>query len=125
MDAAQPGFAAAVMGGDAPLIQIYTSGTTGNPKGVVVPIRALAAFQAYTEFGFDLRDDDVFWCDDGGAWSGTRHQFCRRADGLSRASQCGRLTAKRSCLAMRLERRRTVDTGSERLGQGGARRSGP
>jgi len=47
--------------GDAPMIEIYTSGTTGNPKGVVVPIKAVAAFRAYAEFGFDLRPDDVFW----------------------------------------------------------------
>jgi acetyl-CoA synthetase len=52
---------AAAVGGDAPLIQIYTSGTTGTPKGVIVPLRALASFQAYAEFGLDLRSDDVFW----------------------------------------------------------------
>ncbi|MET0338591.1 MAG: AMP-binding protein, partial [Caulobacter sp.] len=52
---------AAVVGGDAPVIQIYTSGTTGTPKGVVVPVRALASFQAYAEFGLGLQADDVFW----------------------------------------------------------------
>ncbi|MFE3188527.1 AMP-binding protein [Nocardia sp. NPDC059240] len=57
----EPGFAAAALGGDAPFIQIYTSGTTGRPKGVVVPILALASFHAYMEFGLDLRRDDVFW----------------------------------------------------------------
>ena len=61
--------AAAVMGGDAPLIQIYTSGTTGNPKGVLVPIRALASFHAYAEFGHGLRDDDVFWCAADPGWA--------------------------------------------------------
>ena len=55
------GYPAAVLGGDAPLIQIYTSGTTGSPKGVVVPIRALASFRAYAEFALDLRPEDVFW----------------------------------------------------------------
>lgn len=54
-------FRAAALGGDAPVIQIYTSGTTGKPKGVLVPLRALAGFQAYAEFGLDLRSDDVFW----------------------------------------------------------------
>ncbi|HEX5182629.1 MAG TPA: AMP-binding protein [Allosphingosinicella sp.] len=44
-----------------PIIEIYTSGTTGAPKGVIVPARALAAFQAYAEFGLDLRSDDLFW----------------------------------------------------------------
>lgn len=56
-----PRFQAAALGGDAPVIQIYTSGTTGTPKGVVVPLRALAGFQAYAEFGLNLRTDDVFW----------------------------------------------------------------
>jgi acetyl-CoA synthetase len=45
----------------APFIQIYTSGTTGSPKGVAVPIRALASFQAYAEFGLGLSSDGVFW----------------------------------------------------------------
>jgi acetyl-CoA synthetase len=53
--------AAAVRNPDDPLIHIYTSGTTGDPKGVVVPVRALATFRAYGEFGYDLRPDDVFW----------------------------------------------------------------
>jgi acetyl-CoA synthetase len=52
---------AAVRRADDPLIHIYTSGTTGDPKGVIVPVRALATFRAYGEFGYDLRPDDVFW----------------------------------------------------------------
>jgi acetyl-CoA synthetase len=69
MAGAQSGIAAAAVGGDAPLIQIFTSGTTGNPKGVVVPVRALASFHAYAEFGFDLRPDDVFWCAADPGWA--------------------------------------------------------
>lgn len=69
MAKAAPGTPAAIMGGDAPIIHIYTSGTTGAPKGVVVPIRALAAFRAYAEFGFDLRPDDVFWCAADPGWA--------------------------------------------------------
>lgn len=42
-------------------ILIYTSGTTGQPKGVKVPVRALASFEAYMRFGLDLRTEDVFW----------------------------------------------------------------
>src|SRR6185312_8558692 len=56
-----PGFKAVAVGGDGPVIQVYTSGTTGSPKAVVVPVRALASFQAYAEFALDLRPDDVFW----------------------------------------------------------------
>jgi acetyl-CoA synthetase len=55
--------------GGAPIIHIYTSGTTGRPKAVVVPVKALAAFQAYSEFGFDLRADDVFWCAADPGWA--------------------------------------------------------
>jgi acetyl-CoA synthetase len=42
-------------------IILYTSGTTGHPKGVQVPVYALAAFEAYMVFGLDLREGDVFW----------------------------------------------------------------
>jgi acetyl-CoA synthetase len=56
-----PGFEAAAVGGDGPVIEIYTSGTTGRPKGVVVPLKALASFQIYGEFAFDLRAEDMFW----------------------------------------------------------------
>lgn len=56
-----PAIKPAALGGDAPLIQIYTSGTTGKPKGVIVPQRALAAFQIYMEIGLGVKPDDVFW----------------------------------------------------------------
>jgi acetyl-CoA synthetase len=69
MSAAEPGEPAVAVGGDAPLIQIYTSGTTGEPKGVIVPLRALAAFRAYAEFGLDLRPDDLFWCAADPGWA--------------------------------------------------------
>jgi acetyl-CoA synthetase len=57
----QPGFQAAALGGDAPIIEIYTSGTTGRPKGVIVPLKAVAGFQIYGEFALNLRADDIFW----------------------------------------------------------------
>ncbi len=52
---------AVAVGGDGLLVQLFTSGTTGTPKGVPVPVRALASFHAYQEFGLDVRKDDVFW----------------------------------------------------------------
>jgi acetyl-CoA synthetase len=55
------GFPAHVTSGEGAVIEVYTSGTTGKPKGVIVPLRALAGFQAYGEFGLGLLPDDVFW----------------------------------------------------------------
>jgi acetyl-CoA synthetase len=52
---------AATLSGDDPLIQIYTSGTTGKPKGVIVPVRALASFRTYAEYGLGLGPSDMFW----------------------------------------------------------------
>lgn len=49
------------VGGDGLLVQLFTSGTTGAPKGVPIPVRALASFHAYQEFALDVRPDDVFW----------------------------------------------------------------
>ncbi|MDP4532882.1 AMP-binding protein [Marinobacter salarius] len=61
MSAGQPDYAPFVGNGDTTFIEIYTSGTTGTPKGVPVPVKALASFRAYAEFGLNLRADDVFW----------------------------------------------------------------
>lgn len=69
MAEARPGMKAAALGGHAPLIHIYTSGTTGKPKGVVVPTRALAAFQAYAELALGLRHDDIYWCAADPGWA--------------------------------------------------------
>lgn len=57
----EPSFTAHVTSGQGAVIEVYTSGTTGKPKGVVVPLRAVAGFQAYGEFGLGLVADDTFW----------------------------------------------------------------
>jgi acetyl-CoA synthetase len=49
------------VGGDGAMILLFTSGTTGKPKGVSVPVRALAAFHCYLHFGLDVSEDDVYW----------------------------------------------------------------
>lgn len=51
----------AAVGGDGVLVQLFTSGTTGTPKGVPVPLRALASFVTYLELGLDVTADDVYW----------------------------------------------------------------
>lgn len=56
-----PRGAAVAVGPDGLLVQLYTSGTTGTPKGVPVPLRALASLQLYQEFGLDVRPGDVYW----------------------------------------------------------------
>lgn len=65
---------------DDPAILIYTSGTTGNPKGALIPQRALvgnlSGFVASQDwFGFDPFDpkqpsDAVFWSPADWAWTG-------------------------------------------------------
>ncbi|UYP20559.1 AMP-binding protein [Rhodococcus sp. Z13] len=57
----EPGGQAVAVGSGGRLVQLFTSGTTGTPKGVPVPVKALASFHAYLEFGLDVREDDVFW----------------------------------------------------------------
>ncbi|MEE1866650.1 AMP-binding protein [Pseudomonas auratipiscis] len=50
-----------LLSGDAPFLMMFTSGTTGPAKPLLVPLRAIVAFQGYMRDALDLRDDDSFW----------------------------------------------------------------
>jgi acetyl-CoA synthetase len=74
-----PEFTPAVTDADEAAILIYTSGTTGNPKGALIPHRALIGnltgfVCSQNWFGFDGRDnaatEAVFWSPADWAWTG-------------------------------------------------------
>ena len=58
---ADTGIAPESVSGEDPFLLIFTSGTTGTPKGVPVPVRGIGGFVSYMEYGYDLRDADVYW----------------------------------------------------------------
>ncbi|MCP3012557.1 AMP-binding protein [Nocardiopsis dassonvillei] len=59
--AAAPSVPDATVGGDGLLAVVYVSGVIGPPRGVRVPVRALAAMHAYHHYGLGVHDDDVYW----------------------------------------------------------------
>ena len=64
-----PAPAAVSVGGSGEMIRMYTSGTTGRPKGVSLPVKAMATWQLYIEFGLHVTADDVFWCAADPGWA--------------------------------------------------------
>ncbi len=76
---AAPDFLPVATAADGAAVLIYTSGTTGNPKGALIPQRALIGnltgfVCSQNWFGFDGRDnartDAVFWSPADWAWTG-------------------------------------------------------
>jgi acyl-coenzyme A synthetase/AMP-(fatty) acid ligase len=56
--------------GDEPFILLYTLSIGGAPKGILVPVAALAGIEEHMRLGLDLRDDDVYWNLGDPAWGG-------------------------------------------------------
>ena len=51
------------MDAEDPLFILYTSGSTGKPKGVLHTTGGYLTYAAHsTQYVFDIKDDDVYWC---------------------------------------------------------------
>jgi acetyl-CoA synthetase len=61
MNAASADRAPHAMPADAPFMMMCTSGTTGLPKGVMVPLRALASMVGYLRHAVGLLPQDRYW----------------------------------------------------------------
>ncbi|MCM0755728.1 acetate--CoA ligase [Desulfovibrio aminophilus] len=57
------------MDAEDPLFILYTSGSTGKPKGVVHTTGGYLTYAAHTtQWVFDLKDEDVYWCTADAGW---------------------------------------------------------
>src|SRR5208282_5920468 len=60
---------------ETPLFILYTSGSTGKPKGILHTTAGYNLFaKKTTEWVFDIRDDDVYWCTADMGWV-TGHSY--------------------------------------------------
>ena len=63
------------MDSEAPLFILYPSGSTGKPKGIKHTTAGYVLWaQTTSEWVFDLRDDDLFWCTADCGWI-TGHSY--------------------------------------------------
>ncbi|MFV0350038.1 MAG: acetate--CoA ligase [Halodesulfovibrio sp.] len=63
------------MDSEDPLFILYTSGSTGKPKGVVHTTGGYLTYAAHTtQWVFDVRDSDVYWCTADVGWI-TGHSY--------------------------------------------------
>ncbi|WP_028647657.1 AMP-binding protein [Nocardiopsis sp. CNT312] len=51
----------AAVGGAGTMALLFVSGPLGAPRGVPVPVRALASMHAYHHYGLGVDDEDVYW----------------------------------------------------------------
>ncbi|WAL68385.1 AMP-binding protein [Amycolatopsis cynarae] len=58
---AEPMAEPVAVGGEGTIVELFTSGTTGTPKGVPIPLKAIASMRVYQEYGLDHSESDVFW----------------------------------------------------------------
>lgn len=61
LHAAQPLEADAPMDGEDIFILLYTVGDRETPRGLPVPVKALAGLEQNMLIGLDMRDDDIYW----------------------------------------------------------------
>jgi acetyl-CoA synthetase len=63
------------MDSEAPLFILYTSGSTGKPKGILHTTAGyLLGVKLTTQYVFDLRENDVYWCTADVGWV-TGHSY--------------------------------------------------
>jgi acyl-coenzyme A synthetase/AMP-(fatty) acid ligase len=70
LHSASPLESIATFGQEDPFIFMYTSSIIGRPKGIAVPVKALAGIEEHMRLGLDLRDDDVYWNLGDPGWAG-------------------------------------------------------